>query len=221
MALPNLVIWAIVLPCGVCSYLYKNRKALDDQKIKGKFSFLYKGYKNEIFYWEFLIMFRKFLMIATLVFLGNISENLQAILLHAIMSFSAIIHGKSHPYYISVANNIEFLSLSSILIASIAGLYFLNVAADLNLDNLISSLYTAAISIFVLIWIGYFLRYLYLNKKDSDRKKKASNTPLTPVMTEMIHQPQNMQATTEDVKLMLEIEDKNNNCKNHEESRTN
>ena len=67
MALPLIVIWFVVLPGLLFRIIYKNRKQLMIRNLKERYSFLYRGYKSKVYYWEFLVMLRKYALVLVIL----------------------------------------------------------------------------------------------------------------------------------------------------------
>ena len=74
VALPSIVVWGIGVPAFCLLLLFKKfRKRLNEVNVKVRFGFLYNGFEKTEYYWEFVIMYRKIVIICCSVFLGNIS----------------------------------------------------------------------------------------------------------------------------------------------------
>ncbi len=67
-ALPCIVLWGFVLPLLALVNMMKNRKLETNLANVHVYTFLYMGYRSGIFYWEFVSMFRKFLLLTLMVF---------------------------------------------------------------------------------------------------------------------------------------------------------
>lgn len=67
-SLPTIVVWIITFPLLCMVYLIKNKKHLSKPSRKLVMGFLYHGYREEFFYWEFAIIYRKVLVILVIVF---------------------------------------------------------------------------------------------------------------------------------------------------------
>ena len=52
----------------------KNRKHLEEGKVKKYFLILYQGLKPSVYYWEFVNTFRKFLILLFSVLMSSISD---------------------------------------------------------------------------------------------------------------------------------------------------
>ena len=70
IALPGFFIWAFVWPLLICVYSFRRKKRLYTGSVFGKFSFFYIGYRLKYFYWDFVIIFRKVLLIILMTFSG-------------------------------------------------------------------------------------------------------------------------------------------------------
>ena len=57
--------------------LYRNRFQLESLENSSKYSFLYEGYKNDKYYWEFVILSRKILIIICSVFMTTSGPEIQ------------------------------------------------------------------------------------------------------------------------------------------------
>ena len=55
-------------------FIMKNRKRLYDDAMSARFGFLLIGYKSQLWYWEFVIIYRKIFIVLISVFLANISD---------------------------------------------------------------------------------------------------------------------------------------------------
>jgi hypothetical protein len=81
VVLPVLVIWGLLVPLLVLLYLSRRHRELSELNTKLRFGFLYNGFKQSKFYWEFVIIFRKVVIICIVVFIGNQSIPVQALTL--------------------------------------------------------------------------------------------------------------------------------------------
>ena len=104
--------------------LRKNRRALHTKKVAMLFSFVYNGYTTRKYYWEFVILIRKLLLIATVVFPGANAINLQIYGFLVVTLFSFILHVRNSPYSNAKPNSLERMSLISAGIVAQCGLYF-------------------------------------------------------------------------------------------------
>ena len=74
VALPSLLLWCIAMPVIFLTLLIRNKANLGDKDTKMKYGFLYLGYDiKKAYYWEFIIMYRKFLVAFVSVFLSTVS----------------------------------------------------------------------------------------------------------------------------------------------------
>ena len=91
VVLPSLSFWGIFIPTMVLGYLFKNRKNLGNILIRKRLGFLFNGYTKSEYYWEFIILYRKIIIISCSVFLANLfSLQVQGLTLMFILSCSLI-----------------------------------------------------------------------------------------------------------------------------------
>ena len=99
VALPSLMFWGIVVP-AICIYiLYKNRRKLGSIKVRKMYGFLFNGYTKTEYYWEFVILYRKILIISCSVFIANLaSVSIQALTVMILLVISLVMQLKYNPY---------------------------------------------------------------------------------------------------------------------------
>mmetsp|Transcript_39833 Transcript_39833/g.35546 ORF Transcript_39833/g.35546 Transcript_39833/m.35546 type:complete len:162 (+) Transcript_39833:268-753(+) len=66
--LPLILFWMIILPVALIIILTRHRKKLANKDIKEKYSFLFRGFKLKYYFWEFIILTRKYLLMLIAVF---------------------------------------------------------------------------------------------------------------------------------------------------------
>lgn len=72
VALPGLIVWGLGIPSYGLRLIVSNMESLHLQSFKEKYGFLYNGYRYpQAYFWEFIIMYRKIIMIFIQVFLAQ------------------------------------------------------------------------------------------------------------------------------------------------------
>jgi hypothetical protein len=125
VALPAILIWGVGVPSFILGILVKRRRSLGTLLMKCRFGFFYNGFKKTHFYWEFLILYRKILIISIVVFVGSQSIPIQALSIMLILLASLALQYWQEPYSSTALNSME---LKAILVAGITiycGLYYL------------------------------------------------------------------------------------------------
>eukprot|EP00347_Sterkiella_histriomuscorum_P005934 403354704 len=82
VALPSIIVWGLGIPFFALILLLRVRKNLDSIETRQKFGFLYRGYKQDFYFFEIIIMYRKVLIIFIAIFVksaGVIAQALVAI----------------------------------------------------------------------------------------------------------------------------------------------
>ena len=74
VALPGLVLWGIGAPAVALVVILKKPNELSDISQKSRFDFLVKGYKPQLFFWEFIIIYRKISIVLISVFLSTVGD---------------------------------------------------------------------------------------------------------------------------------------------------
>mmetsp|Transcript_4575 Transcript_4575/g.614 ORF Transcript_4575/g.614 Transcript_4575/m.614 type:complete len:147 (-) Transcript_4575:394-834(-) len=79
VALPSIVIWGIGIPTVCLFFLYRNKRNLGGINVRIRFGFLFNGYNDKHYFWEFVILYRKIIITCCSVFLSTISIPIQAL----------------------------------------------------------------------------------------------------------------------------------------------
>ena len=168
LGLTNIFIWGIGIPLVLFSILYRNRKNLDDDNIKMKYGFIYKGYSISRFYWEFIIMFRKLLIVIINVFIGNNDVLLEVFVGFWVILFSISIQLKGTPFDSSILNSLELKSLISIGVLSFSSLYFMMFQGKYFYLDLIMIIFCGFGNIYFLSnWIWEFYKTISQQIKEN------------------------------------------------------
>jgi hypothetical protein len=157
VVLPVLVIWGLLVPLLVLLYLSRRRRELSEINTKLRFGFLYNGFKRSKFYWEFVIMFRKILIICIVVFIGNQSIPVQALTLVLLLLNFLILQHLTRPY---ASNELNQMELRSIFVASVTifcGLYYLTG----DLGEIAKVLFFLVMLLVNLYFLAYFSSNLF------------------------------------------------------------
>ena len=89
-----------------------------------RYSFIYNGYSDQKYYWEFIILIRKILLITAVVFPGADAINLQIYGCIMVIIISYGLHIRNSPYSGVQLNILERISLISVGTLALCGLYF-------------------------------------------------------------------------------------------------
>lgn len=98
VSIPALLLWGLGVPLTSMVLLFKNRRNLLNEEIKLKYGFLFLGYSQHSFYWEFIIMYRKVFMAFVSVFLASVSTTLQGLLAFFVLMISLLLQIARQPY---------------------------------------------------------------------------------------------------------------------------
>ena len=102
-------VFVVGVPIGGLYILFLNRDRLKQRRIQSIFGFLFVGYKDETFFWEFTVLLRKICFLAVALFWED--AFLQSIVGLFVIILSIIIHMASWPYQQRFLNIVELMSL--------------------------------------------------------------------------------------------------------------
>lgn len=171
VALPAILIWCIGTPLLFWAVLFRQRKNLNEAVNVRRIGFLYSGYHPQFYYWEFVVVLRKSLMVIIANLMVTTQSKVQSQVAITVLWFFVILQYKEMPFDTRRFNRTEFLSLFASLITVISGALYLS---DLRTQP--GAYYTLLIivffsnSLFMFLWIVLFAVYLA-----SGRSKKIAN----------------------------------------------
>jgi glucose-6-phosphate-specific signal transduction histidine kinase len=127
MGLPIIIVWGILIPTISFIFLTRHKRSMNTLKTKLKFGLIYFGFIDKKYYWEFIILFRKLVLITLSVFVGNYSRNAQALMILATLIVFLYIQLKCKPYATNELNSLETYYILVSAVTVYAGLYHLTV----------------------------------------------------------------------------------------------
>lgn len=129
---------------------------LAQHQVFHRFSFLYDGYRHDLYWWEVLVVLRKILVV--LVSATITDGHTQMFAAAGIVTISLALQLSVQPYLIPALNALETLSLCSTLILMLGSLLFWQVGAEqgpaLALTAVLFIVLIATLSIFLYAFLG-------------------------------------------------------------------
>lgn len=190
VALPSLVVWGFGIPMMAFFHIRKNLEKLKDIEFKKAYGFLYDGYKIDRYFWEFVILYRKIIMIFISVFLVTYSLATQALAVLAVSFGSYIIHIKSQPFIDNDLNEAEKRSLVVSSFTIYCGLYYISGGLSTGVDILLLILMVFVNAHFIYVWIKTYLSEQIIQLKKTGvwdkvmnkiKKKKKNSNVVVPI----------------------------------------
>ena len=164
IAAPILIVWVIALPIFSLVTLAKNITSTKENKTKEYLLILYQGLKPNRFYWEFVNIFRKFIILLCLLFSINIAIVLSLFVLVITGRLQIILR----PYKDAANSRIEFIAIMAGVVTIITGLIY-------SQDNTYDKLNNFVLLVMVLINIKFILEWVYLLTKLYEKNSKISS----------------------------------------------
>ncbi|KAL4440783.1 hypothetical protein ABPG74_013764 [Tetrahymena malaccensis] len=125
VCLPGLILWAFIIPLVILRSLIKNRQNLDNATIRLKYGFLYQDYKNKHFYWEFVRIYTKMIVVAVLSFYGDPYTNKLVIILCLFLIYQVALI-KFQPYQMKYFQQLDKTSMIVFVILLIMNIFLYN-----------------------------------------------------------------------------------------------
>ena len=143
-----LVVFAAGIPIAITA-MYKRRGGSTSADAKAMFGFLSKGYRDQWFFWELLVILRRLVCICAVVFGGY--GYVKATLLVIILAIALIAHLETKPYGSALLNFYETASLTTLIASAMAGVLTLGDKTGGSLDELGTVIFTLANIIYLIL----------------------------------------------------------------------
>ena len=158
VALPGIIMWAIAAPALILCLLIKQRKQLSSPKMRDMLGFLYVGYdRSRLYFWEFVILYRKMAIAGCYVFLSTLSAAAQALIVLTLLLISLGIQLKFQPFLYPKANSLEVRSILVSTLIIYSGLYFVSQSLSFGAKLFLNVALLIAHITFLASWGGVVL----------------------------------------------------------------
>ena len=161
VALPAMLIWSVFVPLFMWVYMYRHRKQLNTVRALRSIGFLYSGYRRELYYWEFIVVLRKSLMVFVANILGTLTVEVQAATAIAVLWFFLMVEAKAFPFETKRFNRTEYFSLMANLITVFGGtLYLSSLRLSPGATVVLLVVVLGVNGVFLGYWVWLFVLYL-------------------------------------------------------------
>ncbi|OMJ71850.1 hypothetical protein SteCoe_29840 [Stentor coeruleus] len=157
IAVPGMITWAVGVPTFLLVIMSKKKRYLYRDNNRVIFGFLFNGYKSSNFYWEFLIMYRKIIIITIAVFMSS-STMLQALTVIILLIISLYLQYSCRPYSQSELNHMETQALFIATVTIYCGLYYLSRSIGDIVKVILFAIIAVGNGYFILYWIYYMMQ---------------------------------------------------------------
>ena len=126
LGIPGIVFFLCGVPLYLLILLFRKRrmKKLMEPYMLNTYSFIYQNYKDKFVYWEVIILFRKALIVAVIVFAYPLGSNLQAVMALGILTLALVLHLIAAPFKYPRLNVLEGCSLMVSIFSFYGGVVF-------------------------------------------------------------------------------------------------
>lgn len=144
------------------------RKKLDSEKIKFRFGFFYIGYNPSLYYWEFVIIYRKIFTIC--ISIVNFSILSKAVMILFVNSFCFFFHLSQRPFVDHRLNVLEFLAIFVSILTIYGGLFYLEDSFGEIFQGMVFLAILLVNILFALTWLHTVLLFAVRMYKHSKNK---------------------------------------------------
>jgi len=161
LALPAMLVWCVATPLLFWALLFRQRFVLYHPSNIRRIGFLYSGYHRRYYFWEFVVVLRKSLMVIIANLLMTAQSEIQAEIAICVLWIFVILQHKQKPFDTGSFNRLEFLSLLASLVTVVTGALYLS---DLRTQpgayyGLLITAFTFN-ALFMFVWLVLLIVYL-------------------------------------------------------------
>ena len=203
LAIPGIIVWIVGLPTVCMLVLIGGKKKLGNIAMKVRFSFLFKGYRPEWYFWEFVILYRKIIVVCTSVFLTTVSAVMQALSMLAVVLVCLFLQQYVQPFLGKGFNSLELKALLASLLTIFSGLYFetrstRTLHTDLVVNILIFTVIITANGYFLFSWTRHVIPIIILTLRERfNAFRKVAVSPTTAHHSDLEKSPSPLRITPE------------------------
>lgn len=158
ISLPGVLLWGFGVPFMVLVIMIKRFRFLNKDTNKVIFGFIFNGYKQKKFFWEFVILYRKILIICVSVFMSTVSNTIQALTIVILLICALYFQYSQHPYVHKQLNYMDIEALLTATLTLYCGLYYLSNDLNEYIKTGLFCLILLGNGYFILYWLYYMAK---------------------------------------------------------------
>ncbi|KAL4429895.1 hypothetical protein ABPG74_022918 [Tetrahymena malaccensis] len=133
LMIPGIILWGFAIPFFILKNIYTNKSRLDLYEVKLKFGFLYVDYKKQYYYWEFIKIYIKVIILVISIMCEGIFYS-KLILICAVIISYLVFCIKKQPYLIKTFNDFDMRITFALFILILINLFLHNKDDNLVYD---------------------------------------------------------------------------------------
>ena len=177
LVIPCIIVWIVGMPAFLLIILVKRRRKLHRIHNRIVYGYLFNGYRNSKFYWEFVIIYRKVIMVTISALSSLISVSVQGLTMILILIVFIILQYKLKPFSSVELNLMEAEALCTATLTLYSGVYYLTNQIGDEFKLILFIIIVLGNAYFIVLWIywmaasvidmivGYFPYLRYRLKK--------------------------------------------------------
>ncbi|CAG9319460.1 unnamed protein product [Blepharisma stoltei] len=192
VTIPALIVWGIFFPVICLINIIRQRKMLEHVNVKLRYGFLFRGFKPKQYFWEFVILYGKLLLVCCSVFLTVVNIKIQALIAAALLLLFWDLQYENKPYIEDSLNNTELAAKTVCVITIFSGLFYLTGSLGDTAKTILFIFIFIANIYFVAYWFFKLFKFsipIIIEKI----KKLFKGTKVMPISNpEVINQPETL-----------------------------
>ena len=162
ISIPALIVWGIGLP--LFAFIRLRTLNRDGEQSITRYGFLYLGYRDSKWWWEFIVLGRKFAILIVLIWISQISVFIQALTAIFILYASHSLQIQNNPFASFETNRIENISLVCSQLIIYLGQWYLSGELGEETKIMLFTIILIATAVFIANWIWAYLNHSKLTK---------------------------------------------------------
>jgi hypothetical protein len=172
---PALIFYVIGLPLFCFLILWRNRRDLDNPRLKFKYGILYSGYRYQSYYWECIVAVRKAVLFFITIILATVGAEPHALIGILVTLAFTLQHVQKRPYHKvtkarDTLDTAETYALVLVLLTLWCGLFFFQEISQSG--YLLYLLSVGALGINVLLLLVFFRWWLIFKLMDLHSRRR-------------------------------------------------
>jgi len=121
--------------------------------MRSRFGFLLLGYKSNLFFWEFIIIYRKIAIVLISVFLSTVSNSVQGQAAFLVLIIAFYIQSVYLPFQVDKLNKLEQMSILTAATTIYCGLLYLTEDMGEGMKLVLFAFILTSNAVFFFSWL--------------------------------------------------------------------
>ena len=132
ISLPSLFVWGVMYQILNLSRILRYRKALDAENVRTRIGFLYNFYRKKYYYWEFVEIYKKYIIIFIITY-WQVNPEIKSLIVLFLIYLLCVLLNRFKPFITQEINNLSFFAHMVVIATLIFGLFSFETNEDVQI----------------------------------------------------------------------------------------